>query len=416
MHLPAISSASSPYIRSLKTAGIQRQNSDISTIQFRGDAAPSVQTEEKAALENHARLRVRDEQFLSKVVYNSDGEYITGLDVLKAVKKAGYKVLLNPFISLNPIKWGQMVIAAAVGDGYSQWVSLRAIRNNLSLNHTRRGNSEAYALEQALKHCLEEAFELQLLTYDSGIMPPHIVPVWRPMKDMHTLLSGKKSTATREAMEKDIDSRKLKSNFEEQIQQLEFRRNKLKDESGAHMSRYQNEERQLQSLANEEAQLQERLIRLEFSTDPHSETQKDGLRDQLKLLATRIDNKQELVAALKLQVEVATALSKKLKDDTGIAIATIEKTLNRLEITRINAETLKMSGQLKEKAQADLKLAEQLEEANLAYFTIKSALDAENPQVFIEMIRQLETKVDVTTAENPLKDLASKTKARKQSQ
>lgn len=63
---------------------------------------PSIHTVYFSGKETQEFLKEQDhlkkcrEEYCARPYYQEDGENITGLDVLRALKKAGYKRLLNP--------------------------------------------------------------------------------------------------------------------------------------------------------------------------------------------------------------------------------------------------------------------------------------------------------------------------------
>jgi hypothetical protein len=63
---------------------------------------------------------------------------------------------------------------------------------------------------------------------------------------------------------------------------------------------------------------------------------------------------------------------------------------------------LKMSGKLKEREELERELNEQIEDANLAYITMKAAMESNNPEVYLkamELLRQADAAVQSTPAQ-----------------
>jgi hypothetical protein len=374
------------------------------TVRF-GKSAPSVTKEAEV-------IRKRQEELVDKVYYERDGEFITGYDILQAIKSAGIKALANPLISLNPVKWVQMTMAAAQGDGYSQWVRYGVIFKKLPLRFDQRGKMEQMRLEHAIRHALREMTQAQLLEHAST--DTHVFEVWRPKASAKEILKRKArfrknrpipgvmgvSQALATSRQDQAD---LKTRFEAQIDALQSQQKKRIVDLEVSLSRYRNHKQQLHelktTLSEKEKRHAELMVRRKVE-EPTPKLQEAllTLEDQIGLLREDIKHKQEMLDTLKLHASVAEALTKKLNQEANACIAKIKETLNRIEVNKINSSILKMSGRLKEKEQLDQELAQQLSDADRAYVTIKTALEADNPETFLATLQQLEP---VSPAEPP---------------
>lgn len=90
-----------------------------------GAAETEAYRAEKAAWEKRQR------QVCSTIYYEDDDNKVSGLDVLRALKAAGYQRLYNPFVLLDLHSWGEKTIFSTEGDGYSQYVTQKHVLKKL---------------------------------------------------------------------------------------------------------------------------------------------------------------------------------------------------------------------------------------------------------------------------------------------
>jgi hypothetical protein len=377
--------------------GKSKQALGISNITFSADAiAPSVH---KEAIE----LRKKQEQILLKSVYEGDGECLTFYDVLKAVQKSGGHALIKPWVHLNPVKWVQWSMAAAKGDGFSNYIHYDAILKALPLKYDKRGPQEQEKLEDALFNALMILAKYELVHYGSA--NDHIRDVWRPTGVAKKLVKTKGiENAQAKAQRRPLLNEDIKSRFEQQIKELQLQQKKRTQELQQVALQVEIQENQYQDLTKALTDRVRQYDQLAQKRQKQSliakeiETQQT-LADQIDILKEDAKHQKELLDTLKLQASYTETVTRQLNQQTSQFIAKIKQTLSRIEISKVNAQMLKMSGKLKEREDLERELNEQIEDANRAYITMKAAMESNNPEVYLkamELLRQADAAVQTT--------------------
>lgn len=348
---------------------------------------------------------------LKKVFYQNDQEVFTGADLFRAIKKAGYKSLINPFVMANPIKWVQMTIAACNGDGYSQWVTPKSLVRNLPLRYNVRTPQEERNLLSCIKETLEEFGEVGMVDYRKDDQPVHVfLHVSRPThkgKLAYRLLQAEQSGKAKpdkknaEAMAATNGTAdKLKKDFETQIEKVKQKQQQLDKDSADIRARIAQEvsaQKALETDLNAMTKAPERMSFMDLSKQPTAEE----LEEKKLMLRADIKNKGKLIKALELQLQVAEELRIKCRSEAHQAILLIKEALADLEITRVQSETLRLSGKLKEKEAMDAELLTRIESVKEAYTAVESALKAENIEGYLDLIRQVRALESWTKTEPP---------------
>lgn len=369
----------------------------VPSTRFAAEAiAPSVH---KEAIE----LRKKQEQVLLKTVYEGDGECLTFYDVLKAVQKSGGRAVIKPWVHLNPVKWVQWSMAAASGDGFSNYIHYDAILKALPLKYDRRGPQEQEKLEDALYNALMVLAKYELVHYGSA--NDHLRHVWRPTGVAKKLVKTKGiENAQAKAQRKPLLNEDIKSRFEQQIKELQLQQKKRTQELQQVALQVEIQENQYQDLTKALTERVRQYDQLAQKRQKQSLTAKEietqqTLADQIDLLKEDAKHQKELLDTLKLQVSYTETVTRQLNQQTSQFIAKIKQTLSRIEISKVNAQMLKMSGKLKEREDMERELNEQIEDANRAYITMKAAMESNNPEVYLkamELLRQADAAVQTT--------------------
>lgn len=366
-----------------------RPQSTVKTLRFAAssnDSAPSVAKEA-------AELRKKQDAFMSKVVYERDGECLTGFDILKAIQDAGTSAVIKPWVSLNPVKWVQWSYAAATGDGFSSWVQFAAVVNKLPLKYKKRGKLEQDTLDATISNVLDQLAKLELVHY--GDSSGHFTEVWRPGARGKQLLktygAQNRYSKSQRVPQEQTD---IKTRFEQQVRELQTQQRTRIGELQRIVLQYQEHEKHygdLQKALQERERIHDDLTqkrKQRVLSAKETETYQT-LEDQIGLLSADVKNKKELLETLKLQVSYAETVTRELNQQTTQYIARIRETLSRIEINKVNANILQMSGRLKERADLEQELNDQLEDANRAYITLRTAMESNNPDAYLKAMKIL---------------------------
>lgn len=344
-------------------------------IHFSAAISPNCEQE----IQEHSR---KSREILEKVYYQGENESFTGADILNAILKAGYKSLLKPTVTLNPFKWLQIGAAFVTGDGYSQWILFEAIIKNLPLSYSAYSSAEQSQINGGLFQALSEMQCYGLVRYTDSKIFPHIFNnLWRPTQYGKRLLSAHKrqqaQTHSVPLLGEVKTAQQLKTQLESQMQEIGKKQSSLEKEHQATLTQFQAEDEKRKAL-NAEVE----TLTVAMATQPE-------LKNKLLSAQTDATLQEELCQALALKLSVSDELRLQYETETQQTTMKVKTALKRIEITRIHAETLQLSGKLKEKKAMEDQLTLQLLEAQSAYESIKTALAAENPEAFIALIRQV---------------------------
>lgn len=362
-------------------------------------------------LKMEEQFRIRSKQLLERVWYENDKERYTGEDIFRALKKAGLWALVNPFVSANPIKWLQTGISACIGDGYSQWVTVESVARNLPKVYSVRSDAEDQRIISSVETALEKFEEWGMVASSNVRDGFHLFSVWRPTRKGKlalSLLNHERQTAqckNGDAIQADVESAKalamgggskkprqtetptdLKAQFETQIQKIQEKQLQMNQETANLQSRLDGERQKITAM---QTQLDQDI---EFANSLNEERhahQRSMLEDKVDMARTELQLKQDLCNALELKLKVSRELTGKYKREAHDAVKKIKTALNNLEITRVKAETLELAGRLREKEEMDALVQTQLAEVQLASAAVQTALEAENPEAFIALLRQV---------------------------
>lgn len=323
-------------------------------------------------LQEQAWLKERQLQICNQVYYDNGEEQITGLDVLKAIKKAGYKKQLNPLILLNPVSWLFKLAYAWQGDGFSQRVIFTQIMKNLPLRYEHRSSDEQQSLEYSILNALKNLTLVDMAAYlrtDGDFF----YEGWRPLAHGNQILRNgtqilqKPKADSPESTTQDL-APKLKRSLDELLGQ-----------------KHQRSEQLAQKLARIQSQKEE-LAQLQASKPEENGISvfDNALRTQL------IEQKQEMIEVLSQQYSVTEALTRKQDEETNQVILKLHRALHQITINTEISETLIQTHQLQEKAEINETLALQLAQIQVAYDAIKQALQTQDPGQFIALMQKVQ--------------------------
>ena len=321
--------------------------------------------------EEQARLTEMRQRACDQVYYESGDERVTGLDILKALKKAGYKRQLNPLILFNPISWFFKIVYASMGDGFSQRVLFHHIVNNLSLRYQNRSRREQSYLESGVKQALTSFRTAEMVDCLPG--NDFLAEGWRPLEPGNKLLRKSPKliqenlSDTQEPTSKEL-APKLKKSLDDLIRQKHTRGEQLAQKR----SRIEAQKAELEKLQTPDPQECPRSI---FDQALHTQL---------------IEQKQEMIAVLSQQYNVTEALIQKQDEEANQVILKLHRALHQIAVNTEIAETLTQTHQLQEKAEMDKTLAMQLAQVQVAYNAVCQALETEDPGKFISLMQKVQ--------------------------
>ncbi len=361
-----------------KPEGVPKPRPSIHTLYFSGK-------ETQEFLKEQAFQKECREKCFAKSYYQEDGVSITGEDVLRALKKAGYKRLLNPVYLLNPFSWLAKTSYALKQDGYSQRVPFHMIVQNLPIANKKRTEKQQRILNENIGDALYELMRTGAIEYYSKRTSFLEVETWRPLRAGNQLL--------RKGVQKspNASGQNLQENLEGALQRLEKEKKQRKTALQHQFDRVAAEENKLTTLSAALEELQKK---------PVSDLTSDMLFERT-LKAQEVAQKKELLEALRQHNLVTQALLDKQNEETNQVLLKIRQALHQITLTTVRTETLTQTHQLKEKAELEKVLATQLADAQVAYETIRQALEAENPGQFIALmqkVRKLYQKLEAESA------------------
>ena len=322
--------------------------------------------------EGQARLKEQQLEVCNRVYYENGDERITGLDILKAIKKAGYNQQLNPLILLNPLSWLFKLVYALQGNGLSQRVLFNQIIKNLPLRYEHRSCEEQESLENNVVTALDSLVRNGMVAY--VLFDPYFFDEgWRPLAHGNELLRKSPKliqenlSDPQEPMSQEL-APKLKKSMEDLIRQKHTRGEQLAQKR----SRIEAQKAELEKLQTPDPQECPRSI---FDQALHTQL---------------IEQKQEMIAVLSQQYNVTEALIQKQDEEANQVILKLHRALHQIAVNTEIAETLTQTHQLQEKAEMDKTLAMQLAQVQVAYNAVCQALETEDPGKFISLMQKVQ--------------------------
>lgn len=343
---------------------------------------------------------------LEKVFYTNKEEQITGKDLMEALKK------FKPFRLLNPVNFLCMglfpifTLRLRAGYDFAMGLQTKGVLKHLPLTYSVRTEEE--------HHCLSNAvyYELSRL-HDQGYLDRNgNYDYWLNAKGHLALqLSQQKkcgNSAPAASVSPEESLKTQKQQLEQQKEKISARQTEMANNCTAIRTRLKAETQALSQM-NGMLKAMESGSSYSFTSKEERELRCQDRRDDIK-------NQQALITALNRQLTVAEELHLQFLQESTQAIAKVKAGLTQLEITRLDGETLQMTGQLKEKQAMDEQLALQLAEVQVASATLQKALEAENPEAYVALLRQVrqleaspqstdQLTLKVPADQNPLKNI-----------
>jgi hypothetical protein len=143
--------------------------------------------------------REKWQQQVCNTIYYEDAENkVSGLDVLRAIKEAGYQRLYNPFVLLDLHSWGEKAIFSNAGDGYSQYVTQKHVFKKLLKEMKIHRPQVEEALRCAVTLALRDLEQEKLI--QSAPFECHFLDSWRdrwrPLAAANQMLKAERQRET----------------------------------------------------------------------------------------------------------------------------------------------------------------------------------------------------------------------------
>lgn len=335
--------------------------------------------------------------FFKKVIYRDQGERITGEDLFNALKEAE-KNTVKPATSgfFSPLF--RLIKALSGGRNPKQNDKIQAftteedVIKNLPLRYNARTERQNTEIRWNVQSALDEMKELGMVEYIYENYEKYYF-LNRSGKEAYRLFRPQGATGV------ETDILGIKDRLESQMQAIKQKEDHFEQECIAIQGEIDSETQKLEAL----------------QTNLSGSNASSPLQNPLVLQAD-LKHQEVIIKALKMKLKVAQELREQYRTDAIQAVLTVKTGLNSLALMTIRAETLQLSGQLKEKKEMDEQLAIQLAEVQVAANALQSALDTENPEAFVELLRQVrQLESTQTEADTSLKVTSSPLMERLQS-